>query len=104
MVCMSTPPPPTRKRSIQLCVVAAVTALTCAGLLSAAALVPAPTAVLPLVVIICVACPMLAAWDLPRAVAGLRRHRRDGDDHARALAELRAGLAELPETRHPLGL
>lgn len=84
--------------------VAVVTAVTCAGLLSAAALVPAPPSVLPLVVIICVVCPMLAAWDLPRAVAGLRQHRRHGEDHARAVAELRAGLAELPETRHPLGL
>jgi hypothetical protein len=96
--------PPTRKRAIQICVVAAVTALTCAALLCAAALVPAPPAVLPLVVIICVACPMAAACDLPRAVAGLRYHRRHGDDPARAVAELRAGLAELPETRHPLGL
>jgi hypothetical protein len=96
-------PPPTRKRSLQLCLVAAVTSLACTVLLCAAALAPAPPAVLPLLVIICIACPMLAAMDLPRAIAGFRHHRGRQTDNARAIVEMRAALAELPETGHPLG-
>jgi len=101
---MATRSLPTRQQAIRLCVVAAVTALTCAGLLCAAALAPAPVALLPLIVVVCVGFPMLAAWELPRALAGLRHHRERMHDHARAVAELRAGLAKLPETSHPLGL
>jgi hypothetical protein len=92
------------RRSVQLCAFAAVTALICGGLLVAAALVPPPPAVLPLLAVICITCPMIAAWDLPRAVAGLRHHRGRAADEAQALAEMRALLAQLPETRHPLGL
>jgi hypothetical protein len=95
--------PLSRKRAVQHCLLTAATALACAGLLWAAALVPAPAAVLPFVVVICIACPMLAAWELPRAVAGFRHYRAQVQDSARALSELRAGLAELPETSHPLG-
>ncbi len=96
--------PPTRQRALRLCVVAAVTALTSVALLVAAALVPAPVFLLPIIAIICVALPMLTAWELPHAAAALRHHRGRMTDNARALAELRAGLAELPETSHPLGL
>jgi hypothetical protein len=100
---MTPSPPPTRRRSVRLCVAAAVTAVTCAALLLAAALAPAPPAALALAVAVCILCPMLAAWELPRAVAGLRHHRTMITDNARALAELRAGLARLPETPHPRG-
>jgi arginine exporter protein ArgO len=88
---------PTRRQAILLCVFAALTALMCAGLLSAAALVPAPPAVLPFFVAIGIVCPMAAAWELPAAIAGLR-------SDAQALARLRDQLDELPETQHPLGL
>jgi hypothetical protein len=102
---------PTRRRAIRLCVFAALTALMCAGLLTAAALVPAPTAVLPLLVVICIGCPMVAACELPSAIAGLRAGRggqrragrRPSRVDVRALAALRRELAQLPETRHPLG-
>lgn len=96
--------PPTRARSVQLCVVAAATAIACAALVCAAALVPAPAGVLPFVAVICIALPMLAAYELRRAVVGFRHHRERVHENARAVAELRAGLAELPETSHPLGL
>jgi hypothetical protein len=76
------------------------TALLSAGLCAAAILVPAPAAVVPLVVVICIGCPMLAGWDVPLAVASLRADRSGG----RALAALRRALAQLPETEHPLGL
>jgi hypothetical protein len=100
---MTSTPPPTRERSVRIILVAGFTAGACAALLLAAALVPAPIAVLPVVVAVCVACPMLAAWDLPRAFAGLRHHRERIQDNARAVAELRAGLAKLPEAPHPRG-
>jgi len=84
-----------------LCAFVALTALMCAGLLSAAALVPAPPAVLPFLVVVCIGCPMVAAMELPGAVAGLRG-RRPID--TRALDALRRQLDALPETQHPLGL
>ena len=72
------------------------TALTCAAVLTAAILVPAPGSVLGLIVPVCVAVPMLAAWDLARvsAAAGPRLD----------VNELRRELERLPETRHPLDL
>ena len=66
----------------------------CGALLAAAMLVPAPTAVLPFVIVTCLGCPMAAAWELAHAVAAVR------DPHA----ELRRELDRLPETQHPLGL
>jgi hypothetical protein len=75
-----------------------MTVIACAGLFAAAALVPAPADVLPLVVAVCIAGPMVAAWELRGAVATLRR----GMDRD-AVAALRRHLERLPETRHPLG-
>jgi hypothetical protein len=95
--------PPSRDRAVRVCVLVAMTALACGGLLCAAALVPAPAAVLPFIVAVCIACPMLVAWELPHAIEGFRHHRKTMHEHARAVAELRAVLAKLPETRHPLG-
>jgi hypothetical protein len=87
----------------------AVTAILCAGLFGAAALVPAPVGVLPMVALVCIGGPMLAAWDLSRRLArAAAAEAAWGDDDprrdARAIAELRRALARLPETRHPLGL
>lgn len=93
----STPPPPSRRQAVLGCVMAVVVVLVTAGVLLAAVLVPAPTVVLPLVVIACIGCPMLAAWELRDSIAGLRRE-------PRAVAKLRRSLDRLPETRHPLGL
>lgn len=87
------------------CALVAVTALVCGALLAAAALVPAPAAVVPFVVVVGIALPMAAACELPRAVARLRRgapgHRPLDPS---ALERLRRQLDALPETRHPLGL
>jgi len=83
-----------RRRAIQECVFVAVTALVCAGLLAAAALVPAPPIVLVVVIVICIGCPMAAAYDLARAVPALRD----------PSSKLRRQLDRLPETEHPLGL
>lgn len=80
-------------------VAAAVTALMSAGLSAAAIVAPAPTAVVPLVVVISVGCPIFAVWEVPGAIASMRAE-REGD---KALAMLRRSLAQLPETEHPLG-
>jgi hypothetical protein len=68
-------------------------ALMCAGLLTAAVLVPAPHAVLPLVILTSIVCPMGAAFELAQAVAAVREPR----------LQLRRELDRLPETPHPLG-
>jgi hypothetical protein len=70
-----------------------------AGLSAAAIVAPAPTAVVPLVVVISVGCPIFAVWEVPGAIASMRAE-REGD---KALAMLRRSLAQLPETEHPLG-
>ena len=74
-----------------------------AALFTAAALAPAPPAVLPLVVIVCIGGPMLATWELRTAVAARRRGGSAPLD-TRALVQLRRHLDELPEIQHPLGL
>ena len=96
---MNPRPLPSRRDAILLCLFAAFTAISSAGLLSAAALVPAPPAVLPFVAVVCIGSPMAAAYELPAAIAGLRAGRR-----ARELEALRRQIDELPETEHPLGL
>ena len=80
---------------------ALVTALACAGLAAAAALVPAPAGVIPVVAITAVAPPMLVTWHLANATS-LRQ--RWNEHAAAAMAELRVALDELPEAEHPLGL
>jgi len=81
----------------------AVTAAICASLLAVAVLVPAPAAVLPLVAIVALGCPMFAVWELARRIGPADAGAEPRLD-AEALHELRRALARLPETRHPLGL
>jgi hypothetical protein len=97
---------PSHRRALAVIAFAALTALVCGALITAAILVPAPVAVLPLLAGACVGLPMLAAWQLAHvhaAVGGLRaalRRRNPLDE--RALRELKRSLARLPETAHPL--
>src|SRR5688572_235666 len=95
-----------RRRAAMVCAVAAVAALLGAGLLCAAILVPAPAAALPLLGLVCVGLPMLAAWELARTHAALGglgpALRRGGRLDERAVRELRRALERLPETAHPL--
>jgi hypothetical protein len=95
--------PFTFRRSIAACAFAALTVLVSAALLTAAALVPAPPAAIPFLLVACIGGPMVAAWELPDAVAVLRRRRGHGRD-ARAHDTLLRELAALPERDHPLGL
>jgi hypothetical protein len=99
---MSTRPLPTYRQALATCVVTALTAVACGGLLCAAALVPAPPVVLPLIVSVCVVVPMVMACESIPALAVLRSRwsRRRLDQ--RALGRLRRELDQLPETGHPL--
>jgi hypothetical protein len=90
---------PTRLKALLTCVFVVLLALACAGLVTAAALVPAPPAMLPFVVATGIGCPMLAALELPKSLAVLRRGARA---RRALLAEMRRYLRQLPETRHPL--
>lgn len=81
---------------------AVLTILASAAVCVAAVLAPAPPLALPLVVAICIGCPLFACWELPPAVACLRadRARRTA---GKALSQLRRRLEQLPEVEHPLG-
>jgi len=94
---------PDRSRAVQVLWAASFTALLSAAVCVGAVLVPAPAAALPLVVVICLGCPLFAAWEVPMALASLRAGRVDREQ-AEALAKLRQTLERLPETEHPLGL
>jgi hypothetical protein len=100
---MTSRPLPTYRQAIVTCLFTALTGLVCAGLLSAAALVPAPPPVLPFVIAVCVAYPMLAALRSSSSLAVLRQRRPRRRLDERALAELRRDLDRLPEIGHPLG-
>jgi hypothetical protein len=88
--------PPTRRQAVLQFAFVALTALAGAGLVAAAALVPAPPDVLPLIILTAIGLPMLAGCQLPATLAALRT---EG-----ALGELRRSLDRLPEVEHPLGL
>jgi hypothetical protein len=92
----------TRRQASFTRLLCALTVFTSGALFIAAALVPAPPAVLPLVLIVCIGGPMVAAWEL-RATVGSPLRRRDGFD-SNAVIQLRRQLEALPETQHPLGL
>ena len=74
----------------------------CAGLMTAAALVPAPPLVLPFIVAVCVLYPMLAAWEASPALAVLRQRWLRSRVDERALGDFRRELDGLPEIGHPL--
>jgi hypothetical protein len=77
-----------------------LTALVSVGVCVASVLAPAPAGALPLVVVVCVGCPLFAAWEAPAALAAVRARRARGD----ALGRMRETLDRLPEIEHPLGL
>src|SRR3954447_579210 len=93
---------PARRQRFLTRMLCAMAVVTSACLFTAAALVPAPPAVLPLVLAVCIGGPMLAAWEL-RSVLGAGRRRGPPPLDSRAVARLRRHLEELPETQHPLG-
>ena len=93
---------PTYRQALATCLFTALSVLTCAALLSAAALVPAPPAVLLLAIAVCIVYPMLAAFQSSASVAVLRCHWPRRRHERRALEKLRRELDRLPEIGHPL--
>jgi hypothetical protein len=63
---------PTYRQAIATCAITALSAFMCAGLMSAAALVPAPPPALAFVIAVCVGYPMLAGWRASSSLAILR--------------------------------
>ena len=94
----------TRRRLAPFIAFAALVVLTSAALFGAAALVPAPPAVLPLVALVCIGGPMLAAWELRALLGRERGSATKAPLDRRAIAAMRRHLDKLPETQHPLGL
>jgi len=90
---------PARPSQPRLVLLAALlTALISAAVCVGAILAPAPAVAIPLVVAICIGCPMFGGWEVPNALAALRANRA-----GKAMARLRRSLDRLPETEHPLG-
>ena len=79
------------------CLFAAISAIAFTALCTTAAVLGAPTAVLPFIIAVSIACPMFLAVELRPALAALSAS-------TRAMSDLRAQLDALPETQHPLGL
>ena len=66
-------------------------------------LAPSPPLVVPVIALLCVCLPLLAAWELPLAISVLRSARAQPGLDRRALTRFRRELDWLPETDHPLG-
>jgi hypothetical protein len=107
---MSRRPSPAPSQAKLIWLFAAVSVAVSGALLVAAALVPAPPVVLPLIALVCLAAPMHAAWRLCESLRALEAQPAgrlpalppDQGSDQRALVELRRFLDQLPETRHPL--
>ena len=99
---MTTRPSPTYHRAIAKCLFTLLTAVMCVGLVAAVALLPAPPAVLVLVIAVCVGYPMVVATRSADAIAVVRDRWVSGRLHQRALGDLRRELDLLPEIGHPL--
>jgi hypothetical protein len=91
---------PTRRQAYANLVLTVLTIGASVALLTAVALVHPPLAVLPLVALVCIGCPVVMAWHVPISLAVLRATAVD----ERAVSALRRGLDRLPEVEHPLGL
>jgi hypothetical protein len=87
-------------RPLVALIAAAIALFGSMAVCAAAIVVPAPAGAVPVVVALCAGCPLLAGSEFRVLLASRRRAARA----AEALGNLRAALARLPETEHPLGL
>ena len=94
--------PPTYRQAVARCTITLLTAIVSGGLVAAAVLVPAPPALLLVLIPVCVGYPMLAAVWSAESIGVVRNRWARGRVHQRALGELRRDLDLLPETGHPL--
>jgi hypothetical protein len=102
---MGDQPAATRSEVVLTWCFAGLAVLVGGVLIAAAALAHAPPAVLPLVIVVGMGGPMLAAWELHSVAPRLRARRttRVAPLDEGSLAALRRRLDQLPETQHPLG-
>jgi hypothetical protein len=96
-------PPISTARAIARYSIVVVGPLVCAGIVTAAVLVPAPPPALIAIVPACIVFPIMAAVELPDAVA-FARDRLAKPVGRRRIARLQRDLSRLPETKHPLDL
>jgi len=87
----------TYRQAILNLVLVAATLVACAGLLTGAALAPAPALAQPFIVVVCLGFTAAIASCAPDSLRVLRGSRN-------ALDHLRRQLDQLPEVEHPLGL
>lgn len=88
-------------RQARLVVIGALLTIVVAAALGVAAIVMGvPNIAVPAILLVSVGGPLFTAWELPAALRALVTRRRA---RAREIAAWRATLAELPETKHPLG-
>ena len=91
---------PPRRQAYATLLLTAATVMASAALMTVVALEHPPVAVLPLVILACIGCPLVMAWSVPTAIAVLRATAFD----TRAVSAMRRSLDRLPEVDHPLGL
>jgi hypothetical protein len=87
----------THRQALANLVLVAFSLLASAGLITAAALAPAPAAVQPILAVTCIAFSCAMTLHAPASLAVLRASRD-------ALGRMRRQLDALPEAEHPLGL
>jgi hypothetical protein len=87
----------THRQALANLLLVAVSLLASAGLLTAAALAPAPAAVQPILAVTCIAFSATMTLHAPASLAVLRASRD-------AVTRMRRQLEALPEAQHPLGL
>src|SRR5436305_10783696 len=88
---------PTRRQAMARCALSALIPLVCAVMLTAAVSAPAPSVALPLIVLVCIGYQMVAALELPVALAILGATRSESRIRRRLArrAEVRGMLKEL---------
>src|SRR5438477_10679652 len=88
-----------RARAALTLIAAAATALMCAGICAAAIVAHAPTAVVPLVVVISIGCPIFAVWEVPNAIVSLRAEAESGGPPGDASPQPRAAPRDRASAR-----
>ena len=94
---MTTDRAQTHRQAMANLMLVCLTVFACIAVLTAAAVAPAPEAVQPFIVVLCVGFTTAMAGNAPASLAVVLRSRD-------AVERLRRQLDELPEAEHPLGL
>ena len=87
----------TRRQALFNLALIAAALVACAGMLTLAALAPAPPLAQPLIVLVCVGFTAVMAGQAPESLRVVR-------DSNAAVERMLHQLEQLPEVEHPLGL